>query len=83
MELKEPLGARIGVDSVEERLTMYVANLDELCLLGLDYLTQSEACINFGWKLVRVHGHEVPLLLLLEWGRSQVTVLVAKFSNVA
>ncbi len=45
-----------------ERLPVYVTNLDEPCLLGLDYLTQSTACVDLGRKLVRVCGQEVPLL---------------------
>ncbi len=65
VQLKVPVGVRIGVDSAVERLPVYVADLDEPCLLGLDYLTQSKACVNLGRKLVRVrvHGQEMPLLL--------------------
>ncbi len=62
VQLKGPMDVRIGVGSAVERLPVYVADLDEPCLLGLDYLTQSKACVDLGRKLVRVHGQEVPLL---------------------
>ncbi|XP_047471470.1 uncharacterized protein LOC125026912 [Penaeus chinensis] len=62
VQLKGPVEARIGVGSTVQRLPVYVADMDEPCLLGLDYLTQSKACVNLGRKLVRVHGEDVPLL---------------------
>ena len=62
VQLKGSVKARIGVGSVVERLPVYVADLDEPCLLGLDYLMQSEACINLRRKKIRVRGQEVPLL---------------------
>ncbi|XP_063872042.1 uncharacterized protein LOC135106714 [Scylla paramamosain] len=49
--------------SAVEQLPVYVADLDEPCLLGLDYLMQSKAYVDLGRKLVRVRGQEVPLLL--------------------
>ncbi len=62
VQLKSPVDVRIGVGSAVEQLSVYVADLDEPCLLGLDYLTQNRACVNLGRKLVRVRGQEVPLL---------------------
>ncbi|XP_063845412.1 uncharacterized protein LOC135091900 [Scylla paramamosain] len=62
VQLKGPADVRIGVGSAVERMPVYVADLDEPCLLGLDYLTQSKACVDLGRKLVRVRGQEVPLL---------------------
>ena len=62
VQLKGPVEARIGVGSTVQRLPVYVADLDEHCLLGLDYLTQSKACVDLGRKLVRVHGEDEPLL---------------------
>ena len=62
VQLKGPVEARIGVGSVVERLPVYVADLDEPCLLGPDYLMQSEACIDLRRKMIRVCGQEVPLL---------------------
>lgn len=60
--LKGPVLARVGVGGAEVRLPVYVADLEEECLLGFDYLAQSGACIDFRRKLMRVHGQEVPLL---------------------
>ncbi|KAK8400958.1 hypothetical protein O3P69_002622 [Scylla paramamosain] len=54
VQLKGPVDVRIGVGSAVERLPVYVADLDEPCLLGLDYLTQSKACVDLGRKLVRM-----------------------------
>ncbi|XP_042879162.1 UBA domain-containing protein Mud1-like [Penaeus japonicus] len=82
VQLKGPVEARIGVGSAVQRLPVYVADLDEPCLLGLDYLTQSKACVDLGRKLVRMHGEDVSLLpeqsdrVLLEpgsysWGHSE------------
>ncbi|XP_047481643.1 DNA damage-inducible protein 1-like [Penaeus chinensis] len=62
VQLKGPVEARIGVGSTVQRLPVYVADMDEHCLLGLDYLTQSKTCVDLGRKLVRVHGEDVPLL---------------------
>ncbi|XP_063845343.1 uncharacterized protein LOC135091534 [Scylla paramamosain] len=62
VQLKGSVDVRIGVGSAVERLPVYIADLDEPCLLGLDYLTQSKACVDLGRKLVRVPGQEVPLL---------------------
>ena len=61
VELKGPVEACICVGSAVERLPMYVADFDEPVLLGLDYLTQSKACVDLGRKLMRVRGQEVPL----------------------
>ena len=61
VELKGPVEACICVGSAVERLPMYVADFDEPVLLGLDYLTQSKACVDLGRKLIRVHKQEVPL----------------------
>lgn len=41
---------------------VYAVNLDEECLLDFSYLVQSRTCVDFRQKLVRGHGHEVPLL---------------------
>lgn len=60
--LKGPVEVRIGVGSAVERLPVYVAAIQEPCLLGLDYLTQSKACVDLGRRLLRVHGQVVPLL---------------------
>ncbi len=42
------MDVRIGVGSAVERLPVYVTNLDEPSLLGLDYLMQIKACVDLG-----------------------------------
>ncbi len=44
--------ASIRVGPVEQELPVYVADIDDPCLLGLDYLLESHACLDFG----EVHG---------------------------
>ena len=61
-ELRGPVEARVGLGNGEEVLPVYVADLGESCLLGLDYLTQSGACVDLGRRKLRVHEEEVPLL---------------------
>ena len=63
VQMKGPVETRVSVGGEEERLPVYVADLQEPCLLGLDYLVQSKACLDFGSLTMRVHGEEVPLLL--------------------
>ncbi len=41
VQLKGPVDVHIGVGSAVERLPVYVADLDEPCLMGLEYLMQS------------------------------------------
>lgn len=59
MPLKGPVEVCVKVGSVEEKLPVYVADMEEPCLLGLDYLMQSE---DLGRKLLKVCGVNVPLL---------------------
>ena len=60
--LRGPVEVRIGVGSSELLLPVYVADVEDSCLLGLDYLTQMGACVDLGRKLLRVGGEELPLL---------------------
>ncbi|KAK3882385.1 hypothetical protein Pcinc_013251 [Petrolisthes cinctipes] len=62
MPLKRPVEVCVRVGSVEEKLPVYVADMEEPCLLDLDYLTQSEACVDLGRRLLKVRGVNVPLL---------------------
>ena len=41
---------------------MFVAEMEEPCLLGMDYLIQCEVCVDFGRQTLKMHGKEVPLL---------------------
>ncbi|XP_050739169.1 uncharacterized protein LOC127009845 isoform X2 [Eriocheir sinensis] len=56
-----PVEARIGVGSAVERRPRDVADRDEPCVLGLDYLPQDEACADLGRELERLRG-QAPLL---------------------
>lgn len=60
--MRGPVEARIEVGGEEMQLPVYVADLEEPCLLGVDYLTKGRACIDFGKGTLRVHDTEVPLL---------------------
>ena len=60
--LKGPVEVRIGVGSSELLLPVYVADVEDSCLLGLDYLTRVGACVDLGRKLLRVGREELPLL---------------------
>lgn len=60
--LRGPVEVRIGVGSSELLLPVYVADVEDSCLLGQDYLTQRGACVDLGRKLLRVGGEELPLL---------------------
>ena len=62
VQLKGPVEVSIGVGSWEIVLLVYVADIGERCLLGLDYLTYCQACVDLGRRKVRVRGTEVPLL---------------------
>lgn len=53
VQLKGPVEARIGLGSP---VPLYVADLDEPCLLGFDYLTESMAYDDLGR---RVYGQIV------------------------
>ncbi len=67
VQLKGPVDVHIGVGSAVERLPVYVADLDEPCLLGLEYLMQSKACVDLGRKLV--HEDAWPRSALASGGR--------------
>ncbi|MPC78771.1 hypothetical protein E2C01_073268 [Portunus trituberculatus] len=43
-------------------MPVFVADLDEECLLGYDYLTRIDACVDFRQKTMTVRGHDVPFL---------------------
>ena len=60
--LRGPVEARIGIGSKEEEMPVYVAGIDDPCLLGLDYLKMNGACLDFGDMTMSVHGEKMPLL---------------------
>ncbi|XP_063875862.1 uncharacterized protein LOC135108633 [Scylla paramamosain] len=59
-QLRGPVHARIAVGSTEEHLPVFVADVGEN-LLGLDYLKQSRAVLDFGEMTMSVRGSVVPL----------------------
>ncbi|MPC74921.1 hypothetical protein E2C01_069301 [Portunus trituberculatus] len=62
MSLQVPVNARVRVGGVEEDMPVFVTDLDEECLLGYDYLTRMDACLDFRQKRKTVCGHEMPFL---------------------
>ncbi|MPC61083.1 hypothetical protein E2C01_055146 [Portunus trituberculatus] len=63
MKLRGPVMSTITVGGVEEKLPVFVADMEEPCLLGLDFLVQSEACVDLGRMQMQVRGQWVPLIL--------------------
>ncbi|MPC57317.1 Retrovirus-related Pol polyprotein [Portunus trituberculatus] len=61
--LRGPVVSTITVGGVEEKLPVFVADMEEPCLLGLDFLGQSEACVDFRRMQMQVRGQWVPLIL--------------------
>ncbi|KAK3889125.1 hypothetical protein Pcinc_006867 [Petrolisthes cinctipes] len=60
-ELKGPLEARIEVTGQEATLPVYVAEMEDQCLLGLDYLLSMECELNFCSMKLKVRGNSVPV----------------------
>ncbi len=54
--------ASIRVGPVEQELPVYVADIEDPCLLSLNYLLESRACPDFGEMRMEVQGKKVPLL---------------------
>ncbi|MPC41081.1 hypothetical protein E2C01_034662 [Portunus trituberculatus] len=44
-------------------LPVLVADMEEHCLLGLDFLVQSAACVDLERMQMQVRGETVPLIL--------------------
>ena len=53
----------ITVGGVEEKLPVFVAEMEEPCLLGLDFLVQNAACVDLRRMQMQVQGETVPLVL--------------------
>ena len=60
-ELRGPVEARITIGSEEKEMPVYIADIEDSCLLGLDYLLQSRACLDFGGMSMEIQGTKVPL----------------------
>lgn len=61
--LRGPVQVQITVGGAAEDLPVYVADMEGPCLLGMDFLARSEACVDVGRSVVRLRDTEVPLLL--------------------
>ena len=56
-----PVEVRLGIGASEEILPVYVAEMEDPCLLGLNYLTKVGACVDLQDWMLRVLGDKVPL----------------------
>ena len=61
--LRGPVQVQITIGGAAEDLPVYVADMEEPCLLGMDFLARSEACVDVGRSVLRLRDTEVPLLL--------------------
>ena len=61
--MKGPVSINVGVVDVMERLPVFIADLENPCLLGLDYLTRVRACVDLRGGNIRVRSQGVPLIL--------------------
>lgn len=59
--VKRPLWVNLAVGMVTERLPVLVAEMEDECLFGLDYLYRVEACVDLRKSRMSVRGYEVPL----------------------
>lgn len=59
-QLKELVQARIEVGGTKEYLPIYMADVSEI-LLGLDYLQQRKAVLDFGDMIMEAGGNVVSL----------------------
>ncbi|MPC17080.1 hypothetical protein E2C01_009925 [Portunus trituberculatus] len=58
-----PVMSTITVGGVEEKLPVFVADMEEPCLVGLDSLVQSAACVDSGRMEMQVREEMLPLIL--------------------
>ncbi len=61
--MREPVWVNLTVGMETERLPVYVAAMQDLCLLGLDYLSCVEMYVNLHSGRMSVRSDEVPLNL--------------------
>lgn len=62
MPLAGPVMAVLTAGTVQQEVPVFVVDMEEPGLLGMDYLTKGAACLDFGKGVMRVLGEEVPLL---------------------
>ncbi|MPC52531.1 hypothetical protein E2C01_046402 [Portunus trituberculatus] len=63
VSLWDPFLVNIGMVVVLQRLSVFVAALEDPCLMGIDFLNRVGASLDFREGKLKVHGHEVPLIL--------------------
>jgi len=61
--MRGPVLVNVGVGGVMERMPVFVAALEDPCLLGIDFLTRVGACADLREGKLRVRDREVPLIL--------------------
>ncbi|MPC87815.1 hypothetical protein E2C01_082691 [Portunus trituberculatus] len=62
--LRGPVTMEIVIGEVVEQPPVYVADMEELCLLGVDFLVHCGASVDVGRGKLRLHNVEAPLLLI-------------------
>ncbi|ROT64723.1 hypothetical protein C7M84_017328 [Penaeus vannamei] len=77
--LKGPVEARLSVGGSEKVLPVYIAEMEDPCLLGIDYLMQVGACIDLKKRKLRIREKEVPLSL----GVAPAEVVMAECVRIA
>ena len=61
MPVKGPVWVNLTIGVVTERVSVLVADIQEECLLGLDYMARVGACLDLREGKMTVRGHEVPV----------------------
>ena len=61
--MRGPVLVNMDVGDVMECLLVFIADLEDPCLVGLDYPTQVGTCVDLRGGRMRVRNHEVPLIL--------------------
>ena len=61
--MQGPVEVNISMGGVTERMPVFLAALEDPCLLGIDFLTRVGACVNLLERKLRVHDEELLLML--------------------
>ena len=61
--LEGPVEVTLTVGGAQVSMPAYVADIEEQCILGLDYLAGSGARVDFSAGILEFRGREVPLLM--------------------
>ncbi|MPC43856.1 hypothetical protein E2C01_037510 [Portunus trituberculatus] len=74
MMLRSPMMSKITMGGVEEELSVLVANMEEPCLLGLDFLVQSAVESPVAGSDVKEKGLEIHCWIMKEGEGTDSTV---------